>query len=285
MGAKPIWKGLTNTEIRWNTGQDLWEICNNEDNDVNCFASIDVGDGLPVGEHSWNILPGYQCVDKSSEITLVLTSCKDGEFTCGDGTCIDVAKKCDIIEDCADSSDENKCGLLSRSHYKENYNTMMPDIRFDDAKKLVKAPLNVSIKVMKIFGIKEIDMKYEIQFDLILEWFDTRLTWMHLRDNKSFNFPFEEEIDRIWIPTLVFKNTKYEDMTMLDDKSIVLVEKQTEAFVDTSDLYETQYFHGSQNRASLSRTYSLELGCTFKLYLSPSTYRYARSSLVFEKRT
>jgi len=37
-------------------------------------------------------------------------SCSPGEFTCDDGTCIQVRLQCDGVPHCADRSDEHGCG-------------------------------------------------------------------------------------------------------------------------------------------------------------------------------
>ena len=37
------------------------------------------------------------------------TTCKDGEFTCNDGLCIDMEQRCDQVSNCLDESDENDC--------------------------------------------------------------------------------------------------------------------------------------------------------------------------------
>ena len=45
--------------------------------------------------------------------TLKLTGCdQDGEFTCDDGQCVRMEKRCNQLSDCRDESDEVNCYLL-----------------------------------------------------------------------------------------------------------------------------------------------------------------------------
>lgn len=49
----------------------------------------------------------FLCID--------VTRCKDGEFACANGRCIQKSWACDHDDDCGDGSDEPKdsCGMLS----------------------------------------------------------------------------------------------------------------------------------------------------------------------------
>ena len=60
---------------------------------------------------------------KPYNITLKLTGCADHEFTCDDGQCVDIGKRCDQIINCRDESDEQDCSILE---LKSGYNKMIP---------------------------------------------------------------------------------------------------------------------------------------------------------------
>lgn len=38
--------------------------------------------------------------------------CKPGDIICRDGTCVDISKRCDGKNDCAEGIDETNCGML-----------------------------------------------------------------------------------------------------------------------------------------------------------------------------
>ena len=50
--------------------------------------------------------------------------------------------------------------------------------------------------------IKEMKMRCTIKFTLSLTWFDSRLTWTNLSDNKWLNYLDPEDISKIWIPNI-----------------------------------------------------------------------------------
>ena len=54
---------------------------------------------------------------------VIFSTCMDDEFTCDDGTCINMTKRCDNINNCPnDISDEVECKLvIIPSSYEETY--------------------------------------------------------------------------------------------------------------------------------------------------------------------
>ncbi len=43
---------------------------------------------------------------------LTLTACNETQYTCDDGTCVDLHMRCDKNNDCDDKSDEDKCSKV-----------------------------------------------------------------------------------------------------------------------------------------------------------------------------
>jgi hypothetical protein len=52
-----------------------------------------------------------------------LGQCNDTEFGCFDGTCVDLSKRCDEVDDCDDGSDEKQCDLIviDPDRYRKEY--------------------------------------------------------------------------------------------------------------------------------------------------------------------
>ena len=262
----PTWIGVSATLIRWNMNKTYWELCSRWDTD--CYATATGLVGLPSGVIQWNLLSGVFCKDDELKEGLVLSQCKEGEFTCNDGTCINITDKCNIVEDCQDSSDENYCGILKINNY-ESYSPYFPDITVDADKKIVGAMVNVSINVIEVIEIKEKKMKYSVKFNLNLKWFDSRLTWKDLHEKKSVNILNPSEISSIWLPRLIFKNTEKELETRIDNSTLITVERLTDFMLDPFAAHETAHFRGSGNPLSLSRIYTMDFLCRFQLQKYP----------------
>ena len=138
---------------------------------------------FPTGQHIWVIPQNALLENREYEIVLMLSKCKEFEFSCTDGSCIPIGKKCDYIPDCFDKSDENDCSTLSLEGM-ENYDVDVIDIHVNEKKEIVRNPIEISIDVHHIEHIEEVNMRYTLEFTVTAEWIDSRLTWKDL--NKAF---------------------------------------------------------------------------------------------------
>ena len=68
-----------------------------------------------LGKHNWTISnDAYECNEgQAYNTTLKLTGCKEDEFTCDDGQCVKMTRRCDQVTgkepNCRDESDEGRC--------------------------------------------------------------------------------------------------------------------------------------------------------------------------------
>ena len=55
-------------------------------------------DVMPVGRHKW-LVENNACTEGvTSSMVLLISACKEGEFTCDDGKCLDISQRCNNIE-------------------------------------------------------------------------------------------------------------------------------------------------------------------------------------------
>ena len=55
-------------------------------------------DVLPLGRHKWKIENNVCNEGETSDQTLLISGCEEGQFTCDDGKCLDISQRCNNIE-------------------------------------------------------------------------------------------------------------------------------------------------------------------------------------------
>ena len=107
----------------------------------------------------------YECNKGQPYITtLKLTGCKEDEFTCDDGQCVKMEERCNQIPDCRDESDEKECQLII---LKDSYNKNIPPIARAKDGSAIPADVSISITLMKVVEIEEVDHSIHLQFQIL----------------------------------------------------------------------------------------------------------------------
>ena len=71
-----------------------------------------------------------------------------------------------------DESDENNCKMLVQ---KENYNKKVSPFQYDYLNDIViPVDVKISVAIMDILSIQEIELVYIAKFRLLMEWYDYR---------------------------------------------------------------------------------------------------------------
>ena len=65
--------------------------------------------------------------------------------------------------------------------------------------------------------IDERDSSIDLQFEIILEWRDPRITYNNLKKDIFYNALTEDEMNRIWLPVLIYVNTDQKETTRLGE--------------------------------------------------------------------
>ena len=200
--TKLVLRGLKQTTIWFDTFQKAWMLTNAWSNTTGTSSAPKAS--YAIGVHSWAISDDQYCNEgQPYTAKLKLTACKDDEFTCHDGLCVSMTKRCDQMFDCRDYSDEMGCQML---HLKPNYRKTIPPR---------DASVNVSIDILKIVSIEEITHSTNIQFQVTLEWQDDRMFFHNLKEKSSLNKIEDSYIGELWLPVVIYENTDQKESTRL----------------------------------------------------------------------
>ena len=113
---------------------------------------------------------------------------------------------------------------------------------------------------------------FQTQQYVNLHWKDPRIDFhnLKLKDTGIQNSLVEAERAMIWIPRVKFLNTPDQRYSLLDNKSLVTVERQGEAsIIDMTNARNAHLFSGQENTLKISRVYSTSWLCDFEMRTYP----------------
>ena len=159
------------TSIRYDPIQMLWMLSVVHHNVTG--TSLATHKSFTLGKNTWTIIGDKGCGkgSHSYKVKLKMTGCKDGNFTCNDGQCVSMTKRCDHVPNCRDESDEKGCNILV---LKEGFNRRVPPVGKNEDDKVSPVPVKVSMTLLKVVDIKEEDYSIELQIQITLEWKEIR---------------------------------------------------------------------------------------------------------------
>ena len=144
------------------------------------------------------------------------------------------------------------------------------DVPAPPLKKGSLSQVNVSVDVLSILEINEVDSWLSLQFELHMVWFDPRIQFNNLKDNNNLNTVNREDKSKIWIPEVIFFNTEDKEESQYDSKAYITIERRGNFEESTMQcLSNTQSFKGSENPLKISRIYSSKFICEFDMTSYP----------------
>ena len=145
---------------------------------------------------------------------------------------------------------------LDKDTYIKEYPTV------DDNYNLIKVPVNMSIEIIDILDINEVEGNFDVSFLLHQTWYDDRHTYVNLKAEGDLNTPTSKENDDIWKPGIVFSNTKTQETVVTDEKVIARIGKKGEHKArDRTEAIQSYYFKGKENTITFSRIYDISFIC------------------------
>ena len=107
---------------------------------------------------------------------------------------------------------------------------------------------------MVVQDIQEVAQYLEVKFKINLQWRDARIKFYNLKQNENMNSLTLDEQLTIWIPTIVFWNTKNQLRTINDKTTFASVKPEGNGTIIGKEINEDiETFEGSENTISISR--------------------------------
>ena len=121
---------------------------------------------------------------------------------------------------------------------------------------------------MVIQDIQEVAQYLEVKFKINLQWKDARIIFYNLKENENMNSLSLDEQMILWIPTIVFWNTKDQLRTINDKTTFATIIPEGNGTIIGKEINEDiETFDGSENTISISRVYSIQFFCDMAWYL------------------
>ena len=159
--------GKTTTRIMYIKAGSHWRLTDAKSDVTAVSRSSKVS--YVLGKHNWTVSnDAFECSEGKPYVTMLkLTGCDGGEFTCNDGQCIRMGERCNQVPNCRDKSDEKGCQLIA---LEEGYNKNIPPIERSAFGGSNPTTVVISMVLMKVVDIDEVDHSIHLQFQISLKW-------------------------------------------------------------------------------------------------------------------
>ena len=172
-------------------------------------------------------------------------------------------------------SDEEGCEMLVLD---KGYNKIVPP--FTIMGKLARGgniqpvSVNISIKLLNIVDINEVDFSITFQFEITLEWMEYRADYNNLKDTLYMNSLNQDNIKKLWLPRVIYANTDQKETTRLGEnwewRTNVFINREGNSTCSSDEVVdETNVFKGSENRLTMQQTYAHKFQCIYDLKTYP----------------
>ena len=110
---------------------------------------------------------------------------------------------------------------------------------------LDKLDLKISPTLESIHDLDEVKSLIKLEIKLRVKWQDSRLTYVKIHP-KLENLISQSQKEGLWLPSLVFENTKHvTEVSFYDEKSHGMIQLKPNAKGEIANLSNTRKFAGS----------------------------------------
>jgi len=165
--------------------------------------------------------------------------------------------------------DENNCHVVEFPKNRQYKETLPPIGRKEG--KMTPTEVEVAADIMLVTNIQDSSMTWSCKLQLNLTWLDGRLRWRDLRNNSNLNvLLFDDFSPKIWVASLIFANSHDNEITTVDEKTSLTVDKKGDFILSPLDeVNEVAYYEGAENPITYRREFSKEFSCEFQLFNYP----------------
>ena len=198
---------------------------------------------------------------------MTLTGCSKDEFTCSEGSCVTMDKRCDGKEDCQDYSDERACTSIQTF---DGYNKFRVPHPIGNQTKLI---VNLSIFIDKIINIDENNGYFKIKMRMVRTWYNPHLKFINLKRTAVKNLMSSDDMKIMWVPWSVFHNIEHLNEAKNTGTKEILMIIPSPGFKftrsDKTNFQNTRIFEGSENAIYYENEISVNWLCHFNMAWYP----------------
>lgn len=149
-----------------------------------------------TGRYKWSVTENVAKSNSSNtEVSLTLTACGKGQFTCSSGDCVHLKVVCDLVNDCEDASDEVPCS--NRTVLPNTYNKLFSPSQGT----LSHTAVSLQVTFEQVNHMQLTENLLRLMLRINVKWRDPRIVFKYLQQNYSVVLT-EEVVKEMWLPSV-----------------------------------------------------------------------------------